>query len=1161
MRLKTIRIAGFKSFVDGTTFHLPSNLIGVVGPNGCGKSNIIDAVRWVMGESSARLLRGESMADVIFNGSSARKPVGTATVELLFDNSDGSAGGEYASYAEIAIKRQVSRDGQSLYYLNGTRCRRRDITDIFLGTGLGPRSYSIIEQGMISRIVEAKPEEIRTYLEEAAGISKYKERRRETENRIRHTRENLARLEDLRAEVDKHLEHLQRQAKQAERYKTLKAEYRQREAELATLRWQALDTALQERKGRLAERETLLEEALARLRAAEAEIEGSRERHTEASEHASNVQAELYEVGAEIARLEQAIAHRKDLQERQRRQQAEAEQQWQELSSHVDLDQSHLQALKDELARGEPELEAARETERSVAERYANAEEAVGAWQQEWNEFSSRQSESSRETEVERTRIEALDRSLHERSRRIEGLGAERTSLDTSELEDSLGKLVAERDAARDRQEALEQRLAEVRERGAAQADRNRTLASELNTLREQHQTVTGRLSSLEALQQAALGDDSASATRWLEEHGLARAPRLAQVIRVEAGFEAAAEAALGEFLDAVVVPDPWSLANVGDWPEGGIALVSSAGEGPAGDDGLAARVTGPAVLGELLAGVTAVDAPVAATGATLDPGQSIASGSGLRGGRAWLRVGGDQPTAGVLAREQEIKELRAERESVGERGQVSREALGAGEEALAAAETERESVQGELNMHLRRVAELEGQIQSRQARIDAVRARAARIDEEVTQLTGEVDSEQAAVRDARQRLQTSVDRMADLEGQRGALESRRVTIFGERDQCRAEARTTREAAQQLTVALETKRSALRSTAQALERTQGQIKQLEERRVALREQIRTTGEPLVEEEQRLEGMVEARLGVEGRLNEARAQVDALAEAIRQLDRKRHEIDAEIEQVRTAVSNERLESEGLRVKAQTLVEQLEQAGADRAAILETLPDDASADAWSEKLESLERRIRRLEPVNLAAIEEFEQEQERKTYLDAQNEDLVTALETLERAIRKIDRETRTRFKETFDRVNTGVQALFPRLFGGGHAFLELTSDDLLEAGVAIMARPPGKRISNIHLMSGGEKALTAVSFVFAIFQLNPAPFCMLDEVDAPLDDANVGRFSDMVRDMSEQVQFVVVTHNKITMAIAHQLLGVTMREPGVSRLVSVDIAEAERMAAS
>ncbi len=1158
MRLKTIKLSGFKSFVDPTVFQAPSNLIGIVGPNGCGKSNIIDAIRWVMGETSAKQLRGDNMSDVIFNGSNARKPVGTATVELIFDNTDGKAGGEYAKFNEISVKRQVSRDGQSGYFLNGTRCRKRDITDIFLGTGLGPRSYSIIEQGMISNIVDSKPEDLRNYLEEAAGISKYKERRRETENRIRHTRENLERLDDLRAEVDKQLKHLDRQAKQAEKYKLLKGEQRQKELELVALNWQAYADTLSERHSQLNKLETDFEAEVARQRAAEAEIEQLRESQAGANEAAGKVQAEMYEVGGEIARVEQAIAHRKDLQQRQQQEHEEAERSWQELQEHMALDRVQVEELTTALTTLEPELKSAQAAANEQADQLKAIEGDVQTWQEAWDGFAKRSGEQSQQAEVEKTRIDAIDHRLQDSLRRLETLAEEQQTESPEKLQEELGQLEQQQQTQQTQTRELDEKLASAKAKLADQTNTNRDLGQQLDQKRQSFQRAQGRLSSLEALQQAALADEQEAAKAWLERESLSDAKRLAQVIEVESGWESAVETVLGDCLEAVLTDQ--ALAKVQSLVEldgGELLLATSEGQGEA----LVGKVRGPAVIGELLAGIRTADTIGDAMSQldSLRAGESIVTRDGEWLGKGWVRVQRSETAeSGVLLRERELAELRDEVEALRQQGEQMKTRLVEGEDQLNELNRQREQLQMDANMAHRRETEIGGQIQTKRSRLEHLIARAEKVRAEVTGLKDTIANDESSVKEARSRLETSLNQLAGLEDEREQLQARRRALIEKRDQIRATTRESQQTAHQMALQLEAKRAQQRSTTQAIERMAAQLTQLDKRRAQLLGQVQETGQPLATEEQKLKTLLDQRLEVDGRLKEARKAVEAIGESLRNQEQLRQQLEQRAQSLREKVEAEKLEQQALKVKAETLAEDLAKAEVKAETLLAELEDDATPDQWSAGLEMLENRIRRLEPVNLAAIQEFDEQSERKKYLDEQNDDLNQALNTLEEAIAKIDKQTRTRFRETFDRVNTGVQALFPRLIGGGHAYLELTGDDLLTTGVTIMARPPGKRVSNIHLLSGGEKALTAVAFVFAIFQLNPAPFCLLDEVDAPLDDANVSRFSQMVREMSEQVQFIVITHNKLTMEVTHQLSGVTMREPGVSRLVSVDINEAERM---
>lgn len=1166
MRLSTIKLSGFKSFVDATTVHMPTNLIGVVGPNGCGKSNIIDAVRWVMGESSPKQLRGESMSDVIFSGSNTRQPVGTATIELIFDNSDGSVQGEYANFSEISVKRQVSRDGQSQYSLNGARCRRRDITDLFLGTGLGARSYSIIEQGMISRLVEARPEELRVHLEEAAGISKYKERRRETERRIKHTRENLERLHDLREEVEKQLQHLKRQARAAERYKKLKVEQREKQAQLLLLKWQGLEEKSEARREALALQENKLERGIADLRAKESEIESARELQAGCNDGLNEAQKKLYEVGSEIARIEQMIQHNKDLQSRARREQEEAEAQWREVHEHIALDQVQIEDLRQQLGDLEPQLEAARATSNEAADKLLEAEGALAQWQDQWESFSIQSGEKSQAAEVEKTRIDHLDRQLSSNAQRLRTLEDERVQVDTAELEAQLGDLRKQDEELGERSNELQQQLGVAKSTLDERLEQIRQTEAQLAEAAEKVRTGKGRLSSLEALQQSALGQDQESMLAWLASQNLAELPRLAQKIHVQSGWETAVEAALGDSLEAVVVPrlSPQGL-SLASLESGQVQFVDERKEGTAAaPDSLASVVNGPTVVNELLGKVKLAEnlAEAVELASRLGAGESVITRNGEWLGPGWLRVSRTEDARhGVLEREQEIKSLRQDIEkSQADESHLSQE-LDQHRAAFREAQGAREELQTAADNLVRRHAEVRGQLDARQSRIDHLARRAQRIAEESESLREQIDSDETNVRGARGRLEASLGEMANLQTRREALEARRGELEGQRRECRETARTAQSAAHELALSVESKRAARHSTEQALERLTKQRSQLDVRRKELLEQVEISGEPLAALEKELKTFLDQRIAADEAVGQARKALEQASSAVREHEQARSDLDNRVQAEREALERCKLNLQEVKVMAQTLGDQLQATGFTNEQLAETLPEDAEESAWEEMLEKLERRIVRLEPVNLAAIKEFEEQSERKEYLDSQDADLREALETLEGAIRKIDRKTRTRFKETFDKVNNGLQALFPKLFGGGHAYLELTDDDLLTTGVAVMARPPGKRVTSIHLLSGGEKALTAVAMVFAIFELNPAPFCMLDEVDAPLDDANVGRFSQLVREMSEQVQFVFVTHNKITMEIAHQLVGVTMREPGVSRLVSVDIAEAEQLAAS
>ena len=1169
MRLSTIKLSGFKSFVDPTVLHLPTNMTGVVGPNGCGKSNIIDAVRWVMGESSASRLRGDSLTDVIFSGSAERKPVSQATVELIFDNSDHTIAGEYAAFNEISVKRTVSRDGQSQYYLNGTKCRRRDITDLFLGTGLGPRSYSIIEQGMISQIIEARPEDLRIYLEEAAGISKYKERRKETETRIRHTRENLDRLNDLREEVDKQLEHLRRQARQAEQYQALAAERKVKDAEWKALQFRALDVQLQGLRERLAQEETKLEQIIAGQREAEREIETGRVRREEAAEALNSAQAAVYQVGGVLARIEQQIQHQRELASRLNQARDEAASSLGELDRHIGDDRLRLETLQLAVEEAQPKLEQLREDDVFKQEALREAEAALADWQQRWEAHGRQAAEASRAGEVERTRVDYLDRQSLDADRRREALAGERTGLDLAALAAAFEEAQLRHETQKSALDGLNEQLDARKQEVSGLQEQQRGAQAELAEVRKQAQAARGRLSSLEALQQAALGQEQGAAVAWLKARGLDSAARVGERLTVQDGWENAVEGALGQLIEGVLVDAPGALIDgelveaLADLGEGRIALVADdSGAAAFAPTSLAARVQGPLAVRRLLARLHAAEdlADARRLLPTLAEGDSIITRAGERLGEGWVRVSRQGAARqGALLREREIQSLRAGIDELQQREAALEERLVQLRDRLLASEQQREDAQRQLYLAHRSVSELAGQLQSQQGRMDSARQRIERIEAELAQLVQTLDGSREQAREARSRLEEAITSMGELESARQALEGERRQRTEARDLARDAARASRDGSHALALALESQRSQIGALTQSLQRMDGQRGQLDSRLGELAAQLAHGDSPVQALESEHQVALGERVRADRALGEARSLLEGIDNELRGFEQTRHQRDEQSLAQRERISQRRLDQQALALKAEQIVQAIVAEGLVLEEVVNTLPEVADPAQWEQAVGQIEARMRRLEPVNLAAIHECGEAEQRKSYLDSQNTDLTTALETLEEAIRKIDRETRGRFKDTFDRVNSGIQQLYPRLFGGGHAYLELTGEDLLDTGVAIMARPPGKRVSNISLLSGGEKAMTAVALVFAIFQLNPAPFCLLDEVDAPLDEANVGRFTGMVKEMSEKVQFLFVSHNKATMEAAHQLSGVTMREPGVSRLVSVDLAEAARLA--
>lgn len=1169
MRLKCIKLAGFKSFVDPTTVNFPSNLCAVVGPNGCGKSNIIDAVRWVMGESSAKNLRGESMTDVIFNGSGGRKPVGQASIELVFDNSDGSLVGEYAAFTEISIKRRVSRDGQNIYFLNGTKCRRRDITDIFLGTGLGPRSYAIIEQGMISRLIEAKPEELRVYIEEAAGISKYKERRRDTENRMRRTQENLERLTDIRDELERQLSRLERQAQAAEKYTEFKKQERGLKAQVQALKYLNLDEQAKSKQQGIRDLEIKMESFVTDQVNKDTQIEKYRTQYTELGDKFNEVQGRFYAIGADIARIEQSIKH---AEERNRQLQTDlerTERESREVSERLQSDQERAELWQAELLEIEPELELVEAAEQSSGDLLLEAEELMQQWQGDWDSFNQKAAEPRQRAEVQQSRIQHLEQVQQRLLTRIEKLDEERKSLGQDDSQDEEIEMLREEMTELElTREALVAKSEETTETLEQKRNENRDIADQLDDERSQLQSMRGRHASLEALQQAALGEKSSTISQWLESEGLGSATRLAESVTANDGWDTALETVLGTTLQAVCVDNLDAVTGtLESLTQGELVLLDTAANVKAQHSEkaplLASYITASWDSDGLLAGIYTADtlADALKLRPTLSAGESVVTKDGLWISPHWIKVAREtDATAGVIARRQELEAL-TETIATAELN-VERLAsdLEANRDAIKQLDNDRETARRELDGLTSKHSELRSQVSAKQAQMEQIGVRKSRLKAEIADARAQMEQEAEQLAEARTILSDAILAMESDTDEREKLLATRDDIRGKLDGARQKARHDKDKAHELQMRASSLNTQIDSIKLNIARLEEQTHSLQERREQLSESMTDVRDPAEESKLELEACLAKRVKVEEELTESRRALETVEHDLREAEQSRNRAEQEVQAVRSHLEQERLAAQTFEVQRRTLAEQLQENQFDLEALIENMPEDAEIAPLEQELEQIAARIARLGAINLAAIDEYKSESERKNYLDAQNEDLMEALETLENAIKKIDRETRTRFKETFDKVNSGLQELFPKVFGGGHAYLELTGEDLLDTGITIMARPPGKRNSTIHLLSGGEKALTAIALVFSIFRLNPAPFCMLDEVDAPLDDANVGRYARMVEEMSEQVQFIYITHNKIAMEMAHQLMGVTMHEPGVSRLVTVDVDEAAELAA-
>lgn len=1169
LRLKNIKLVGFKSFVDPTTVPFPSNLVGIVGPNGCGKSNIIDAVRWVMGESSAKSLRAEAGIDVIFNGSTLRKPVGQASIELTFDNPHGAIGGEYANYSEISIKRSITRDGISTYFLNNVRCRRRDITHIFLGTGMGPRSYAIIEQGMISEFVGAKPEELRVYLEEAAGISKYKERRRETENRIKNTRENLDRLDDLRQELQKQLNRLARQSEAALQFKLLKEEENRFRVQLLVIRWQQLTNQISTLTQSLQNLAIALESEVAKQRHADSQIEKIRDAFHDAQDAYQAVQEKFYALNAQIARCEQSIAHQKERQAQLNQDLHEAKAHHLQAEQHVKEDTTEITALEAEILRLQPALEAL-EAQLDVSQGLLQtAEENMHVWQAEWDDFNHSAAKASEAAQVAQTQLGHSEQQIHAAKDRLLKLQQDESQVRAELNPDDLLTLSAMIEEYTVLESEKQQQLTHLQ--SAIQSTREEIKAKTdiLATLQSSLQQSLGKQASLEALQQAALGKNNDKIAEWLESHQLSHAKRLAETIQVEAGWEVAVETVLGHHLQAVCLPEITSIVDIlASFTEGELSFIFQNTQERFSHSPtlsltpLSHKLSGHFAAAHLLESIYTCSSLQEAVQylPLLAQHESIVTPEGIWLSQTWLKVAKDKSEdTGILKREQMLVALQSTIDNL-------HTSILETEQVLSLLTAELQSQEEALSKDSFAFREFIQAFSNLKAELQVKTARQEQIKHRLLQLAQEQEEQQMTLKQATAFLheirgvwQEALSLMEAQSDERAQLMSKRENYKAALEMTRLTSREDKEKYHEAQLKFRTMTTALESKRNNVTRMLNQLEQLNERCQHLQETLLQFDEPLAATSLELDDLLERRLSMDEVVAEKRIDLENCTTHLKEQEQIRQTAEKQADIIRQQHQTLSMQWQEYQVRAKTIREQLETDGENLETIQQTLPEAADEKTWEAELNALSLKISKLGLINLAAIDEFQTESERKIYLDKQYDDLMEAINTLEAAIQKIDKETRAKFKEIYEIVNEHFMQLFPKIFGGGSAYLALTSEDLLEAGISVMARPPGKKNSTIHLLSGGEKALTAIALVFSIFQINPAPFCMLDEVDAPLDDANVSRYCELIKEMSKQVQFIFISHNKVAIEMAEQLTGVTMKEPGVSRLVAVDIEQAIAMA--
>ncbi|WP_300285588.1 chromosome segregation protein SMC [Nitrosomonas sp.] len=1169
MRLTEIKLAGFKTFVDPAVVPVPGNLVGIVGPNGCGKSNVIDAVRWVLGESRASALRGESLQDVIFNGSASRKPVGRASVELIFDNSSGKAAGQWKVYNEIAIRRVIQRNGESSWYINNIHVRRRDITDMFLGTGVSGRGYAIIEQGMISRIIEAKPQELRTFLEEAAGITRYHEKRHETGLRLTDARSNLQRVDDILEELEKQQQHLEVQAERATRYQDLHRQLIAAQHALWSQRRQQAITARQAAQDEIARLTQEMEIIRAGVQETGEQLDERRMHHRAVNDRQHQIQGELYAADGEIARIEQAIRHIRANKEQLDRQIAEAALQLQNQEEQLAGIRQNQMSWQDKLAQAKEVLAASKEEHALETVKLPQMEQAAQSDQAGLAGLREKLALARQNEKLQQSQRTYAEKTLNQLLINRERLLAEQASqpeIDPAQLEELQIESAELADLLEQKKDALVALEAQIRSVQQERDDIRQTIESLQRDLAQAY----ARCDVLQRLQDR-IGDNQ-DLNAWMARLQLDGLPRLWQQIVVEAGWETALEAVLRERIQAVVVDQ---LEQILDWEAhrpsakwsvcAPVPLNQSVSDNAATSLGkrmwkpLSATLNCPdpavqAVLANWLRGVFVASSLELALAerVQLAPGEMLVTAEGhsiTACGVSYFAP--DSAVHGILQRQREIVQIREECDLTGK-------SVSSRQEALAEVEQRYQYITAEVVQMRQTIEEIRVQQHDRQIEIVQLMQQAERVAQQQTRL-------EAGLADLALQIEEESLQRHQAETALAACEAERVELDAQVN--RAEA-----GCQESGRVLAVQRSLIQRLSDRLHEAVFSEQNCQSRVVDCEQRIGMIGQNqivLTENLQKLQSahtdLDESRLMTETEhwrnqreeheqsLMAVRRELESMDDTLRAMEQARMQAEQRLRECGEAVGQARLREQEAGMTETQFADKLAELGEVAAEIL--------SQSVNEPATRLQARINRstgeitaLGPVNLAALQELEALKSRRIHLEEQSQDLREAIATLEQAIYQIDGETRERLQETFKQVNQNLGELFASIFGGGQAGLVLSGEDILDAGVQLNAQPPGKRNSSIHLLSGGEKALTALALVFSLFRLNPAPFCLLDEVDAPLDDSNAARYCELVKRMSGETQFLFISHNKIAMQMAQQLIGVTMREQGVSRVVTVDIGK-------
>jgi chromosome segregation protein len=1174
MRLKHIKLAGFKSFVDPTKVHFEQQMTAIVGPNGCGKSNIIDAVRWVLGESSAKNLRGEAMTDVIFNGAASRKPIGQASVELVFDNTQGRIQGDMADRSQVSVRRVVNRESINTYFLNGTKCRRRDITDIFLGTGLGPRSYAIIEQGTISRLIESKPQELRVFLEEAAGISKYKERRKETETRIRHTRENLARLSDIRLELNVQIDKLHQQAEAAKRFRTLKQEERKYKAELAVLRWQKFDQQHQQHQTRILALESKVESQNAELSQNDLVMIKLKASMQACNDNNQTLHQQKLNVTQNIARAEQQVKYLKEQSEKSQTDNELTEQQLLNAQQLILTEQAQLQLYNIQLNEQQPQLqatEAALKTcQTTLAQQQVEQKELQGQWQQ----HQQKRDKNQQQKLIIHAHITQQQTIIEQVSQQSIKLRQQIALLPRQDLaaEQALGQQKTRVTGAI---EQLQKQQDQITDKVANLQQVYRALSQTLAVATGQY-TVKSQV--IEALQ-IKLADTASWSEKqaiWFSQQSITEVVSLQSQLNVAYGWEQAVEVVLSHWLAGHVIDTLPSANTDGNLTADNLCFVyrNSAESATQSRDQsmhehsielstinantLAHKVTGVSALSSYFNNIFLAENYREAKQklSNLASQQSIICPDGT-----WLHH--HMLTKGKL--EQGYDYISLQRQLVNEqtaiqdllsRQQNTEQQQSQTSEQQARLANEKSTISQNISLKYARLNELNNLISLKAQASEQQQSQQQKLTEQIDDLLNSEHIAKQKLADFQAQIAQVSDDSGDSVNDFSEQQTRLQALI---EQIQTRSQALHQQRHQSSFVVEQLKNQCMQGEQSIRSNQEKVHLLTQRLSTNSQVFTDNSQPIQEFEQQLPEWLDNLVAINDKLQFNQQTLNDSQTRLATLELQQKSSQNKINAFNQQLARLQLDSEGFKLRAESALETLAELQQNIASVIEAMPANAKESLWQAQLIKLAKDIQLLGAINLAAIEEYESQFKRKSYLDQQDQDLNNAISTLEAAIAKIDKESRHKFKLTFDQVNKDLQVLFPKVFGGGQAYLTMTGEDLLETGVTIMARPPGKKNSTIHLLSGGEKALTALSLVFAIFRLNPAPFCLLDEVDAPLDDANVSRFCNLVREMSQTVQFIYISHNKIAMEMASHLTGVTMFEPGVSRMVAVDIDEAIAMA--